>query len=399
MKLNKTVIFIVIRYFTSLTRSSFSGFLAWVSIISCMLGVLSLVTVLNLMNGFEMILTNRILVNDSHITIQVEEDNIEEAKLFLSDARSSSYVINSTFYASAVALANIGSQITPVKIKSLFIPNQNYLDSPPSIGVTIDASFSFNYSLNIEDEFIFYTINKDNIFNSPRDFLVQVENIIPRSSDGNLPIIYINNLVSAIEKGEIDNYEIDLWVTKPKDLKRLSDLVSGYFIDSHVSFWPDKNASLFNAIKIEKLFMSLLILLIIFVSMFNLYASLSHLFNKKKLDFCILKTIGMNQLEINKIMFFYPLLIVSIGIFFGLFIGTILSLNLDSIALYLYKNFGDGIFSFELFYLSQVPALVSITQYLIIISIVLFMAYVTTSIFIKRHMNITISDHFKGKGI
>ena len=97
MKLNKTVIFIVIRYFTSLTRSSFSGFLAWVSIISCMLGVLSLVTVLNLMNGFEMILTNRILVNDSHITIQVEEDNIEEAKLFLSDARSSSYVINSTF--------------------------------------------------------------------------------------------------------------------------------------------------------------------------------------------------------------------------------------------------------------------------------------------------------------
>ena len=399
MKLNKTVIFIVIRYFTSLARSGFSGFLAWVSIISCMLGVFSLVTVLNLMNGFEMILTSRILANDSHITIQVEEEGINDAKAFLTSTTGNPYVTNATFYASAGALANITSQTIPIEIRWPFITNQTSLYLLNNIRATVDSSFASNYSLNLKDQFMIYALNKDNVFLSPQALNVQVENIMPGPRDGNLPIVYVDNSLLAIERVHIDNYEIDLWVTNPNDLERLSNLVDGYFLNSHISFWPDKHASLFNAIKIEKLFMSLLILLIIFVSMFNLYASLFYLFSKKKLDFCILRSIGMKQLEVKRIMSLYPILIVSIGIFFGLLIGSIFSLNLDSIAIFLYENFGDGIFSFDLFYLSQVPALASPVQYLTISLIVLFMACVTTAIFIKRHMNISISDHLKGQGV
>ena len=397
MNTNKTINYIVLRYFVCLKGSGFSGFLAWVSMLSCMLGVMALIFVLNLMNGFEVTLLNRIISSNSHVTIQIEDDDIENAMLFLSDVAANKDIVDFSFTSSATVIANINDNIAPVAVKW----PQDMRSFSENIGEQIEADVNSNLASNFDlmpgDYLTLYLMNKDAFFQPPEVLSIIIRSVHSSNIDSGIPTIYLDNLISNEGALIADVHEISLWVERPSDVDFLvNSLKENYPFMLNVISWKGRNASLFDAIKTEKVFMSIMIGVIIFVSMFNLYSSLSYLFNRKKLDFSILRGLGMSRHEVESIMALYPLLIVAIGVFLGVLLGSFLSLYLDDIAFYLYENFGETVLTFEVFYLSQIPAVISISQYLLTILIVLIMAYLTILLFVKREMKISIADHLKG---
>ncbi|MFN2637938.1 MAG: FtsX-like permease family protein [Gemmatimonadaceae bacterium] len=93
--------------------------------------------------------------------------------------------------------------------------------------------------------------------------------------------------------------------------------------------WEEQNHSLFQALKLEKLGMGVILLLIVLVAAFNIVSTLTMVVADKTKEIGILKAMGMPAKSIRRIFFAQGLLIGIVGTLFGLFLGFAGALALD----------------------------------------------------------------------
>ena len=100
----------------------------------------------------------------------------------------------------------------------------------------------------------------------------------------------------------------------------LRENLSNYRVRTH----KELNESLYKIMNSEKLIVSLIMLLIVFVSTFNVIASTVMLIVEKESDFKTMKAIGMSKKKIKSIFFKHNLLLNSIGGIIGIAFSTII---------------------------------------------------------------------------
>ncbi len=100
----------------------------------------------------------------------------------------------------------------------------------------------------------------------------------------------------------------------------LRENLSNYRVRTH----KELNESLFKIMNSEKLIVSLIMLLIVFVSTFNVIASTVMLIVEKESDIKTMKAIGMSKKKIKSIFFKHNLLLNSIGGIIGIAFSTII---------------------------------------------------------------------------
>ena len=93
--------------------------------------------------------------------------------------------------------------------------------------------------------------------------------------------------------------------------------------------WADMNKSLFSALWLEKMAMSITIGLIVMVAALNIIASLVLLVMEKTRDIAILKTMGSSAASIRRIFMLQGLVIGTIGTLIGAVGGSVLIYVLD----------------------------------------------------------------------
>ncbi len=87
----------------------------------------------------------------------------------------------------------------------------------------------------------------------------------------------------------------------------------------------------FDAIKLEKTMLLILMMLIVLVATFNILSSLFMVVSERKEDIAILKTLGLYSSDVTKIFIYQGMLLSLVGVFFGVIFGLIISYNLDVI--------------------------------------------------------------------
>ncbi len=93
--------------------------------------------------------------------------------------------------------------------------------------------------------------------------------------------------------------------------------------------WEEQNHSLFQALKLEKLGMGVILLLIVLVAAFNIVSTLTMVVADKTKEIGILKAMGMPARSIRRIFFAQGLVIGIVGTVFGLLLGFGAALALD----------------------------------------------------------------------
>jgi lipoprotein-releasing system permease protein len=93
--------------------------------------------------------------------------------------------------------------------------------------------------------------------------------------------------------------------------------------------WEEQNHSLFQALKLEKLGMGVILLLIVLVAAFNIVSTLTMVVADKTKEIGILKAMGMPARSIRRIFFAQGLVIGVVGTVFGLILGFSGALALD----------------------------------------------------------------------
>lgn len=93
--------------------------------------------------------------------------------------------------------------------------------------------------------------------------------------------------------------------------------------------WQAQNESLFKALKLEKLGMSLILLLIVLVAAFNIVSTLTMVVTDKTREIGILRAMGMPARSIRRIFFAQGIVIGLVGTTLGLLLGVATAVLLD----------------------------------------------------------------------
>ena len=122
--------------------------------------------------------------------------------------------------------------------------------------------------------------------------------------------------------------------------------------------WRDLNQSFFNALQVERNVMFLILTLIILVAAFNIISSMIMLVKDKGHDIAILRTVGASSGSMMRIFMLTGASIGVIGTLVGAGLGIAFALNIERIRQFLEGVTGTELFAEEIYFLSQLPAVI-----------------------------------------
>ncbi|EFL80620.1 lipoprotein releasing system transmembrane protein [Actinobacillus pleuropneumoniae serovar 6 str. Femo] len=124
-----------------------------------------------------------------------------------------------------------------------------------------------------------------------------------------------------------------------QDPFQVTELSQYFNADSYkISDWREQKGEFFQAVRMEKNMMGLLISLIIIVAISNIVTSLSLMVVDKQGEIAILQTQGLTKRQVTQIFIFQGAIVGVIGSILGGIIGTVITLNLDEIVALLNPN-------------------------------------------------------------
>ena len=181
----------------------------------------------------------------------------------------------------------------------------------------------------------------------------------------NIAFLNLSDLEEFFDFDKNKRY-LEVFLNDPKNIEAKKKIFQSIFPDKLISSWADQNKSLFSALKVERNVMFIILSLIILIAAFNIISGLTILVKNKTRDIAILKSIGVQNNSIIKIFFIVGFLIGTLSTIFGIIIGIIFSLNIESIRSTISQIFDISLFPEEIYFLSKMPSEIDLFSILLI---------------------------------
>jgi lipoprotein-releasing system permease protein len=168
---------------------------------------------------------------------------------------------------------------------------------------------------------------------------------------------------------QVDQQDIDL---RRIDIIRL---VSGR---ARLYDWQQVNASFFEAVKVERNVMFLILALIVLVAAFNIISSLIMMVKDKTRAVAILRTMGATRGAIMRIFFLDGAAVGVVGTAVGVLLGTAFARNIETIRAWLQGWLGVNVFNPEIYFLSELPSQVHLGDLGMVVGMSLALSFAAT---------------------
>jgi lipoprotein-releasing system permease protein len=391
-------VFIGTRYTRAKRRNHFVSFISLTSMIGLALGVVVMIVVLSVMNGFDHEMRTRVLGMVPHATIESGEP-ISDWQGLASKVRQNPQVeAVAPFIQMQGLLTNNGNvqkillnAIDPVQERKVSIIDgfmkQGSLDDLVSggFGVVIGDKAASKLGVGIGDKVTFV---------SP-EVTVTPAGMFPRMKRFTVVGIF------HVGAGELDGY---LGVTNLQDLARLHrwkpDQVQGLrlkFTDlfkaprtayeiaqnlgEHEYYsrdWTRTHGNLYQAIGMEKSIIGLLLLLIVAVAAFNIISTLVMVVNDKRGDIAILRTLGATPGQIMAIFMVQGTVIGVVGTLIGAGVGILAALNVSSAISALEGLIGHKFLNADVYFIDYLPSQLMTEDVLLVCGAALVLSFLAT---------------------
>ncbi|WP_434557816.1 lipoprotein-releasing ABC transporter permease subunit [Pseudomonas sp. Z4-20] len=391
-------VFIGTRYTRAKRRNHFVSFISLTSIIGLALGVVVMIVVLSVMNGFDHEMRTRVLGMVPHATLETGEAISDWPSLAAKVKQNPQVLAVAPFTQMQGLLTNDGkvskvllNGIDPgLERKVSIIDNfmkQGKLDdlAPGSFGIVIGDKAAAKLGVAIGDKLTFVapevTVTPGGMFPRMKRFTV-------------VGIFHVG-------AGELDGY---LGVTNLQDLARLHrwkpDQVQGLRLKFDDLFqaprvawsiaqqlgedryyardWTRTHGNLYQAIRMEKAMIGLLLLLIVAVAAFNIISTLVMVVNDKKGDIAILRTLGATPGQIMRIFMVQGTVIGVIGTFVGALVGMFAALNVSAAIAALEGLLGHKFLNADVYFIDYLPSQLQSDDVLMVCGAALILSFLAT---------------------
>ena len=148
--------------------------------------------------------------------------------------------------------------------------------------------------------------------------------------------------------------------------------------DIYITTWSDTNKSFFDALKVERNVMFIILTLKIIVAALNIISGLTILIKNKTKEIAIIKTLGLSERSIIKSFFLTGFTIGFLATLTGVFVGVLFSIYIDDIRNFLSMVFGINIFPSDVYYLEKMPSEINFISVLLVFIISIFITSVAS---------------------
>jgi lipoprotein-releasing system permease protein len=340
-----------------------------------MLGIVALIVVLSVMNGFHKEIQERILGMASHATLSDPAGGIADWAALVEQVRRHPEVVGAAPYVEIQSmLMNAGR--TSAAILRGIVPDQedavSDLRKDMVVGSVDDlVPDSFNIILGTELAAVLGV--------GVGDKVTVVTPQVSATPVGVMPRLKAFNLVGLFEVGMAD-YDRGAGFMHMADaarLMRLGDNAEGvriklidmfdaplvareiaYTLDGayRVSDWTQAHRNFFAALRTEKRMMTIILFLIVAVAAFNIVSTLVMVVTDKRADIAVLRTLGASPGRIMAIFMVQGTAIGFAGTLLGVVGGVLLGWNVEPIVASIEQVFGVQFLDPSIYYISALPS-------------------------------------------
>ena len=370
---------IILRYLKTRKKDGFLNIITIFSFIGISLGVAVLIIVMSVMNGFRSDLIKKINGFNSHAIVQsyntqlnlteINDPNLltKIDEIILSN-NGEGIIIKEKF--------SKGVQLRGYKeedFKKLNIVNNKNFSGEKLLnknGISISQEMGFDLDLKINDKLSLLFPSSENtlIGSLPKQKIFQIKSFFNSGfNDFDKNIVFVNIYdLENILKLKPNSRFLEVYFKDPTNIKQLKNELVKIFPNELIYTWSDLNKPLFSALKVERNVMFIILSLIIIVAAFNIISGLTILVKNKTREIAILKSVGVKNRSIRKIFFFVGFTIGTSATLFGVILGILFSVYIESIRQFISNLFNINLFPEEIYFLSKMPYQLDIKSILLI---------------------------------
>lgn len=355
-------------------KNGFISFISVMSAASIALGVMALIVVLSVMNGFQKEVRDRMLSVIPHIEVISYAGALqnweETAKIVADDP----HVLGVAPYSSGQGLLSTGSSVRGVLLRGIdpgLETKVSDIDKQMAYGKLTDlqaGEYGIVLGLDLARLLRLSVGDKVNV-------------IIPQgraTPAGIVPRMRAFTLTGVFSSGHYE-YDSSMALIHIKDAQtlfrqngpaglrvRVDDMnkapqISFEILKSlpdtfAVTDWSRQNRTWFAAVQVEKRMMAIILFLIVLVGAFGLVSSMVMTVTEKQSDIAILRTLGASPASIMTVFMVQGAVVGIVGVASGVILGLLLSCNLDVIVPAIESLFGIQFLPKEVYFISSLPS-------------------------------------------
>jgi lipoprotein-releasing system permease protein len=325
------------RYLLPARSEAFIFLVAAISMVAVMLGVAALIIVMSVMNGFRVELLDRIVGLNGHALIQGYGGRLDNWEDLLDKARKTDRVVSASPLIEQPLLATFNGRVEGIIVRGNDSENIKGLNTQLVSGnvnditaesekIAIGVGLAQNLGARVGDRITiinpqgratpFGTVPREISYDIGAIFEIGVYDF-----DKLFVIMPIPDAQTLLLSGDSIGM-IEITTENADEVNEIiAPLIPEVGNKGIVVDWQSLNASVFDALKVERVVMFVILSIIILVAVFNILSSLIMLVRAKTRDIAILRTMGASRRSILKVFVFVGTVVGIIGAGAGTVLG------------------------------------------------------------------------------
>ncbi|HPV67952.1 MAG TPA: lipoprotein-releasing ABC transporter permease subunit [Sphingorhabdus lacus] len=385
------------RYLLPNKGEGFIFLVASISLVAVALGVAALIIVMSVMNGFRAELFDKIVGLNGHAVVQGYGGRLQDWRQVLKDVRETPGVTGATALIEQPLLTTYEGRVEAILARGMSVQdirNNETLNGKTVAGdlgalradedkVAIGSRLAQNLGVQVGQSItIINPAGRTTPFGTvPREISYEVAAIFEvgvYDYDKAFVIMPIERAQILMLLGD----EVGMIEIKTNDPDKVNEilrpLLSKIENKAMIVDWKSMNASLFEALAVERVAMFVVLSIIVLVAVFNILSSLIMLVRAKTRDIAILRTMGASRKSLLRIFMMVGLLIGSAGIVLGLILGAIFLYFRQSVVNFVQFVTGQNLWDPSIRFLTELPSRTDPMEVLAICGLALLFSFLAT---------------------
>ena len=382
------------RYMLPGKSERFIALVAGISLAAVMLGVAALVIVMSVMNGFRAELIDKIVGLNGHAIIQAYGGRLENWQEIVAKARATPGVTHASPLIEQPLLTSFEGRVQAIVVRGNTGEDIAALGPRVVSGsiaslrsgagtIAIGSRLAENLGARVGDDItIINPAGRATPFGTvPREISYHIGAIFEigvYDYDNSFVIMPIPDAQELLLTGDSIGM-IEVKTSNPdtaaQTLAPLAKELSGRAM---VTDWKAMNASLFEALAVERVAMFTVLSIIVLVAVFNILSSLIMLVRAKTRDIAILRTMGASRQSVLKIFITIGSLIGALGTLLGLAAGFVFLAFRQNIVHLIERLTGQNLWDPKIRFLTTLPSRADPVEIAAIAGMALLLSFLAT---------------------
>lgn len=391
-------VFIGTRYTRAKRRSHFVSFISLTSMIGLALGVLVMIVVLSVMNGFDREMRTRILGMVPQATVESYQP-IDDWRALAEKVKAHEHVTAVAPFTQMQGMLSANGAVQTVMVDAVdpleeakvsIIPDFFKQGSLAELkaggfGIVIGQLAAQKLGVGIGDKVTLIlpevAVTPAGVFPRMKRFtVVGTFRVGAGEVDGGLSLIHLED-AARLQRWKTNQVQglrlkLDDLFQAPRVAWEIARTLTDN--DFYARDWTRSHGNLYQAIRMEKTMIGLLLLLIVAVAAFNIISTLVMVVTDKKSDIAILRTLGATPGQIMATFMVQGTVIGVIGTLVGGVLGVVAALNVSAWISALEKLLGHQFLASDVYFIDYLPSQLMLDDVVLVCGAALVLSFFAT---------------------